>query len=617
MEKSNLFQIADDILKQIDIVEIVSHYTKLQKRGRNYTCLCPFHDDKKLGNFYVSQEKQFFKCFSCGTSGNAINFVQKRENITYIEALRKVCEIAGINEPRLLNKQKSGVSLSLQEIYRCLNDITDYYKAGLTSIEEGKDAINYLHSRGLNDEVISYFNIGYAYSNGTRLIEYLQEKKYSIKTIANTGIVHLNDNPLKDINVNRIIFPIANKNGQIVAFSARVFKGTSDAKYVNTRETEAFKKSNTLYNFHNVLNEAKKVGYIYVLEGFMDVIACYRVNIKSAVGIMGTALTKEHIQLLRYLNVEIRLCLDLDTPGQDAMVEIIKQFDKEGLNYKLVNNLTSYIGKDSDEILSKNGDNALITFLNNLISKGEWLLNYYSKKLNLNSLSDRKKLVNQFLPVLNETSNPLELEDYMVRLSNLSNFTLETLKTILKNYKKTNLIDRKNNIIDWTIATKAANKKLTRLENAEKTLMKYILENKEALNLYNSNLGFMTNSLYLKIIDLIEDYIRENISSSYSSKDFINYLNVLDNWGSNENKELINNEIIALTNDDAHLVPYSEKSALNIIKTINEEREKKRRDQSYIDAIKGKSDIEKAQILEGRKNLQRQSLKNKSKKKEV
>ncbi len=616
MEKSNLFQIADDILKQIDIVEIVSHYTKLQKRGRNYTCLCPFHDDKKLGNFYVSQEKQFFKCFSCGTSGNAINFVQKRENITYIEALRKVCEIAGINEPRLLNKQKSGVSLSLQETYKCLNDITDYYKAGLTSIEEGKDAINYLHSRGLNDEVISYFNIGYAYSNGTRLIEYLQEKKYSIKTIANTGIVHLNDNPLKDINVNRIIFPIANKNGQIVAFSARVFKGASDAKYVNTRETEAFKKSNTLYNFHNVLNEAKKVGYIYVLEGFMDVIACYRVNIKSAVGIMGTALTKEHIQLLRYLNVEIRLCLDLDAPGQDAMVEIIKQFDKEGLNYKLVNNLTSYIGKDSDEILSKNGDNALITFLNNLISKGEWLLNYYSKKLNLNSLSDRKKLVNQFLPVLNETSNPLESEDYMVRLSNLSNFTLETLKTILKNYKKTSLVDQKNNIVDWTIATKAANKKLTRLENAEKTLMKYILENKEALNLYNSNLGFMTNSLYLKIIDLIEDYIRENISSSYSSKDFINYLNVLDNWGNSENKELINNEIIALTNDDAQLVPYSEKSALNVIKTINEEREKKRRDQSYIDAIKGKSDIEKAQILEGRKNLQRQSLKNKSKKKE-
>lgn len=157
---------------------------------------------------------------------------------------------------------------------------------------------------------------------------------------------------------------------------------------------------------------------------------------------------------------------------------------------------------------------------------------------------------------------------------------------------------------------------MTRLENAEKTLMKYILENKEALNLYNSNLGFMTNSLYLKIIDLIEDYIRENISSSYSSKDFINYLNILDNWGSGENKELINNEIIALTNDDAHLVPYSEKSALNIIKTINEEREKKRRDQSYIDAIKGKSDIEKAQILEGRKNLQRQSLKNKYKKKE-
>ncbi len=613
MEKTDLFQIADDILKQIDIVEIVSHYTKLQKRGRNYTCLCPFHDDKKLGNFYVSQEKQFFKCFSCGTSGNAINFVQKRENITYIEALKKVCEIAGINEPRLQSKQKSNISPLLQETYKCLTDIAEYYKAGLTSIDEGRDAISYLHSRGLSDDVISYFNIGYAYSNGTRLVEYLQEKKYSIKTIANTGIVHLNDNPLKDINVNRVIFPIANRNGQIVAFSARVFKGTSDAKYINTRETEAFRKSNVLYNFHNAINEAKKVGYIYVLEGFMDVIACYRIGIKSAVALMGTALTKEHLQLLRYLNVEIRLCLDLDSPGQDAMADIVKQFDKEELNYKLVNNMTSYVGKDSDEILSKNGENALLTFLNNLISKGEWLLNYYSKKLNLSSLSDRKKLVNQFLPVLNETNNPLELEDYILRLSKLSNFTVETLKTILKNYKKTNLTGQKDNNILWATAQKTV---LTRLENAEKTLMKYILENKEALNLYNTNLGFMTNSIYLKIIDLIEDYIRENISGSYSPKDFINYLNVLDNWASDENKKLISNEIINLTNDSTKLAPYNEKSALNIIKTINDEREKKRQDQSYMDSIKGKSDVEKAEILEGRKNLQKQFLKSKSRKKE-
>ena len=313
--ENNILQISKEILSQINIVEIISHYIQLTKKGRNYTALCPFHDDKNLGNFYVSEEKQIFRCFSCKASGNAINFVQKKENISYYEALLKVCEIANIHDDRIQKRTKTNIDPLLEDAYKCLNSEVDFYFMSLTKSNEGKSALEYLANRGLNEDVIKYFKIGYAQSNGTLLIDYLKNKNFSLKTIVNTGIARIEDNPIKDINNGRIVFPIFNKIGQPVGFSARVFKNKSDAKYVNTRETIAFNKSSLLYNYHNALQEAKRVGYIYVLEGFMDVIACYRVGIKSAVALMGTSLTKQQLQLLRYTGGEIRVCLDLDNPG--------------------------------------------------------------------------------------------------------------------------------------------------------------------------------------------------------------------------------------------------------------------------------------------------------------
>lgn len=615
MEQNKLFQIADDILKQIDIVEIISHYVKLQKRGRNYTCLCPFHDDKKLGNFYVTQEKQFFKCFSCGTSGNAINFVQKMENITYVEAIKKVCEIAGIHDSRLENKTKSSISPVLEETYKCLTEISDYYKICLTSAPEGKDGLEYLYNRGLSDDVISYFNIGYSLNDGTKLINYLQSVKgFSIKTISNTGICNATDNPIKDINASRIIFPITNRNGQVVGFSARVFKGKSDAKYVNTRETIAFNKSTILYNFHNAINEAKKVGFIYVLEGFMDVIACYRVGIKAAVALMGTALTKEHIKLLRYLNVEIRLCLDLDAPGQNAMSSIINEFDKEGLKYKLVNNLTGYEGKDSDEILAKNGGEALLTFLSNLISKGEWLLNHYSKSLNLDSLDDRKKLINSFLPVLANLKDTLELEDYVTRLSKLSKFSVQNIKSVLKNYKTNHKILDDDQVLAFYNTNRFDKRDLNRLEIAERYLMQYILENKEALDLYNLKLGFMSDETYGKIINCIEDFLIDNNNSDYSVDKLISYLSTQEDSKISDKNKLIN-ELTSLSLEEKYKPsPYSKDSAIEIISTINQERENFRNKQALEDGMRGKSDLEKAEFVQNYLNKKKKQINNLNKK---
>ena len=590
---NSIFQLANDILKQCDIVEVISSRIKVEKKGRNYVAVCPFHDDKNLGNFYVSEEKQIFRCFSCKASGNAINFVQKKENISYYEALLKVCEIANIHDDRIQKRTKTNIDPLLEDAYKCLNSEVDFYFMSLTKSNEGKSALEYLANRGLNEDVIKYFKIGYAQSNGTLLIDYLKNKNFSLKTIVNTGIARIEDNPIKDINNGRIVFPIFNKIGQPVGFSARVFKNKSDAKYVNTRETIAFNKSSLLYNYHNALQEAKRVGYIYVLEGFMDVIACYRVGIKSAVALMGTSLTKQHLQLLRYTGAEIRLCLDLDNPGQNAMAEIIQVLDNEGLNYRLVSNLTSYEGKDSDEILKNNKEEGLTAFLNNLISKGEWLINYYSKNINLSSLEGRKELVNKMVPFLVKVNDSLELEDYCVRISKLSQFSLENIKTIIRKYKASKADDDKKTYQERYRKNKFEKITLTKLELAEKQLMQYILENNDALKIYDKKLGFMSNEIYRNIVSLIEDYIYENSINKYNVNDIISYLSLKD--GDNDKKQIIIDELAELSlNKKYVLPPYSEEIINELISTINIEREKARTVQAFKEGSKGKSQSEQA-----------------------
>ena len=159
----NLFDIANDLLKSTDIVEVVSHYTKVEKKGRNYTALCPFHDDKKLGNFYISKEKGIFKCFACGAGGNAITFVEKIEHCTYKEAILKVAQIVGFTDERLNTiSTKQQLNPEDEAIYKCLEDLSDFYQKSLFMSSEGKEALEYLHNRGLDDDIIKHFKIGYS-----------------------------------------------------------------------------------------------------------------------------------------------------------------------------------------------------------------------------------------------------------------------------------------------------------------------------------------------------------------------------------------------------------------------------------------------------------------------
>jgi len=316
-------QLIDDLLKKADITNIVSRYIPVTKKGRNFVALCPFHDDKNP-SLSISPDKQIFKCFVCGTGGSAITFVQNYEKISFPQAVKKVADWVGYSDPRLMvNDQAIQRDEKLEPFFKCLEDLLEYYHFGLAS-EEGKLARDYLLQRGLDQPVLETFKIGYALKDGSTTIQYLIKRGHLRNVIESLGIT-ASSNQQVDRLSGRIIFPIHNRDGRVVGFSGRLLeKIDGQAKYVNSADSPIFTKGQILYNYHQVKLSSKRSGFVYLLEGFMDVIALHRANIPQAIALMGTAVTNQHIKLLQSLGVEIRICLDQDQAGQVAMMKMIQ-----------------------------------------------------------------------------------------------------------------------------------------------------------------------------------------------------------------------------------------------------------------------------------------------------
>ncbi len=609
----NIIEIANDILKQVNIVDIISSFIKVTKKGRNYVALCPFHADSNP-SMMISPEKQIFKCFVCQTGGDAITFVKKYKNCSYFEAVKTVAQIAGIHDERLENYKTSNSNISdeTKKIYNCLSEINRLYGIYLYNTDEGRQtALDYLHNRGLTDEVINKFKIGYSIIDGEKTTKTLLNSGFSLKTIEKTGIGNIFGEKIKDNNAGRVIFSIANTDGQVVGFSARELSNDKNvAKYINSPEVEGgvFHKSNILYNYFNAKDAARREKFIYVVEGFMDAIALDRIGINNVVALMGTVLTQEHIKLLRYLNCEIRLCLDNDGPGQDAMIKIAKQLRNSDVKYLFVSNNQVVNGKDSDEILKNSGAEGLKKYLNTLISEGEFILNYYSKKLNMNSLEDKKTILNMFIPFLAKLNNPLDLELYCNKLSQVSGFSLEIIKSQINSYISNKNIENKSDESIGKLNFKKKDKVLTRLELSERQVVRYMLENKDAVEQYNLKLGYLINDDYRQIATLLEEYLNEfNGKEEYSTSNIINYINCYKEDLNNEEKEKIINKISSISLDDYMIPPYTIQTFDDCIHVINEEKEWQRSNEVYQQTSFGKSDSDKIQqamaLLEKRKEL--------------
>lgn len=383
-------EIIEEIKRKADIVKVISSYIPVIKKGDNYVALCPFHHDSNP-SMQINTTKQIFKCFVCGTGGNVFGFVQKYEGISFIEALKKVCQICNIEVPSSIKYERKEVRANEEEL-TALEKLSSYYSYMLKT-NEGKPAKDYLTERGLDDEVIKKFKIGYAPIDTTKSIAYLREKEnIPVDILDKAGITSQAANGFKDRYRDRVIFPLTDIHGNLVGFSGRKFRGEeNEAKYVNSPDSLVFQKSKILYNSDNALPFIKKLKFVYILEGFMDVIALSRAEIPAAVGLMGTALTKEHIDLFKKLKVEIRLSLDGDEPGQFATQRCLGLLRDTGLKVFVVKPLVG--AKDADEYLKKFGKDALVKAMNDLELPIIHALNYSLAHDEVSSYEDKEKFL--------------------------------------------------------------------------------------------------------------------------------------------------------------------------------------------------------------------------------
>ena len=606
MIDSKLEELTKDVLAHSDMVGVISSYIHLTRKGRNFWAPCPFHDDSNP-SLSVNPEKRIWKCWVCGFGGTEINFVQRYEKITYFEALKKVAEINGYNDERLQGfvKQKP-VDEKKVPLLKALNDLTVYYQYALNT-EEGKEGLDYFESRNLDANCRAKYRLGYSFKDGKATCDFLQSKGHSLKTIDDIGIAALSNGNYVDKSAGRVIFPICDADGNVIGYSARRLGSGSEAKYVNSPETYLFHKSNVLYNFHIAKEKAKLNGFIYVCEGFMDVFALGKIGIDNAVALMGTALTKEHIGMLRSLNAEVRLCLDGDLPGQKAMMEASKALAKAGINVRIVDNQNS--PKDPDEILNQDGPEALKRYVNNLISRIDFALNYFKNTNPLTTLDSKKALIKQFIPILLDIKSQLELDSYLIKLAGVTGFEVQAIRDLLK---KARLEAREQNS-DPSVVIRdfhPERKILRRLELAERELLYQMLNNQEAIYFYEENVGGFYDDVYREVANYVIDYAKIH--------DNFQMLDIMSSLESSEldNKDAMVREIVDMSLEPMHNKQCSKELLENLLASMNDEKEKIFEKDTLELSLSGKDPLEKARILAEYNRRKMKKVEQENKKKE-
>lgn len=489
-------QIIEDIRSKANIVDVISKYIPVSKKGRNYVAVCPFHNDTNP-SMQISTDKQIYKCFSCGAGGNVFTFVEEFEKISFIEAVKIVADFIGydLSNYEVALPQKN-VDPHTERLLALVKEASEYYSYNLTSADN--EGLRYFTSRGINEEIIKAFKLGYASSDSSEIVRYLTKKGYTTKEIVEAGICVESNGSFIDRFRGRAIFTLTNVRGEVVGFSGRRIENNDTSKYVNSNENAIFNKSACLYNFFEAKSEILKTNKVYVVEGFMDVIALYKVGVKNAIATMGVALSKEHIKAIEKMNAQMIFSFDGDSAGQTSMYKMIEELKNANLN--VVTTGVSDAGKDLDEIFNKAGIKGIQSFLNNTYSINEFKFFYNLRKTNLDNYSEKFKLIDYVARLINSIDSISEKDYFKTLACN----EIKCDKDVIEQS-----IDKLNNkMIKSTsnILPKSHNVKVSRYDKAEIEALKQMLFDKDATIYYMQKLGFMFNSDHRKMAAYIVEY---------------------------------------------------------------------------------------------------------------
>ena len=394
-----------------DITELVSSYITLKRRGRNMVGLCPFHGEK-TPSFNIYTENGSFYCFGCGVGGDVITFVMKMENLDYVDAVKFLAQRAGMDMPE--DSYDDSMSKLRTRVYEANREAARYYYKMLYS-PDGKHGLDYFHGRMLTDRTIRHFGLGFADDDWSSLSDYLIGKGFSKNELvaANLAVKQKNGNGIYDRFRNRVMFPIIDLRGNVIAFGGRIMTDEKP-KYLNTSDTPVFKKSENLFSLNNAKNSGSRT--LILCEGYMDVIAVNQAGFQNAVATLGTALTREQAMLMKRYADEVVICYDSDEAGQKATSRAIPILRNAGL---LVRILTVPSGKDPDEFIKSKGADGPEAF-RALVEKSGNDVEYRLQKLrsnyNLNTSDGKVQFLEEATKVIAAIYSPIERDVYISRL---------------------------------------------------------------------------------------------------------------------------------------------------------------------------------------------------------
>lgn len=494
----------NEIRSRANIVDIISSYLNVSQKGKNYVSLCPFHNDHSP-SLIISPEKQIFNCFTCRTGGNVFSFVMKYENVSFMEAIKIVADKIGYN----LSVKDLNVSVqSKNKIDFEIYDFASRYYINNINTTDGIKARDYLSKRGITESIIKEFKLGLALSEKDTFYKIASKKGWSIDTLDKLGLINKVNANIYDTFINRIVIPIENLKGEVVGFTGRIFNGEDNtAKYLNTKETEIFKKSSLLFNYHNAKNFIREKRCVIVVEGNMDAIKMSAMGFKNVVALMGVALSSEQIDILKRLKVPVVLMLDNDNAGEDATVKNGEVLIESGIDTRVIR-LSG--AKDPDEYIEKFGIDAMSNNINNAINYIDFKIEYLKKNKNLNNMEDMITYVKEVLRSLNNQDD-LTKELIISKISKDYQIDIDVLKKGLVNVPKKK-----------EIKEKIIKPKISKYQKASHKVLYYMLMDEKYINIYKNTLGYFKERMERVLASEIEYFAKEN--NNIDVADFTTYM---------------------------------------------------------------------------------------------
>ncbi len=543
----------EDVKDKNDIVDVISSYTTLKKSGTSYVGLCPFHSEK-TPSFHVSSDKQLYYCFGCGAGGTIINFIEAAENLDFLETVRFLAERAGIAVPEE-NMEDTAETRLKNRIFE-MNKIAGKTYFKMLNSSAGSVALSYLRNRGLKDETITKYGLGYSLDSWDFMYRTLKSKGYGDDEIVKSGLCVNKNGKIFDFFRNRVMFPVMDVRGNVIAFGGRDL-GDGMPKYLNTGDTPVFKKRYNLFN----LNIAKniKTDFIILAEGYMDVIALYQGGFGNAVASLGTSFAPEHSRLLKRYTQKVVISYDSDAAGRNAAVKAAAILKKDGIKVKV---LKISGAKDPDELIKKFGPEAYQEAINSALSGIEFDLMGIYPEGGFTDDDERVEYVKKAADILKYTQGRLELEVYAKKTAELVGVSYETVMAYVEDKKKK---EKKYKEINFEKSV------IIRKRSAEDTLIKIIAENSSYFSKIKDKISIddFESELNKKIYDIICDFNSKGIKFDVSQ--------IFNRLSSDEAKEA--GKLFIEKEPVGDFDSFFE----SLIDKVREEREKKQREGRILD----------------------------------